>query len=113
MLVPRHRLEAVHPNCRGANEVSSPTFGLKPETWLALLLRSVRRVWISFAGNCLLRFRRLGVTVLLIGSASSKDHRRASEQNQTHVFHGHTNTKEIKPYKRYGVEICAIEMGVP
>jgi hypothetical protein len=69
---------------------------LKPEAWLSLLLRRVRRGRISFAGNCVLGFPRFGFIEILIGRATGENHRSAGEKNQAQGFHGYINNKDIK-----------------
>jgi len=65
-----------------------------------LLLRSIRRVRIRFARNRFLRLRRLRGFEFLIGSASAKDHRAASEENQTQVFHAHINNRRSPDFQQ-------------
>jgi hypothetical protein len=72
---------------------------LKPEAGLGLrllLLRGVGRVWIHFARNLVLRLRRLGGIKVCIGGAAIKRNDSASQKEETQVFHGEINNKDVK-----------------
>jgi hypothetical protein len=65
-----------------------------------LLLRGIRRVWVCFARNLFLRFRRLRGVEFFIGSAAAEDHRTAGEENQTDVFHAHINNRRSPDFQQ-------------
>src|SRR5437762_6653505 len=96
-----HLRGAVHPKTAPLTPKRNAREPLKPEARLSLLLlRSIRRVRIRFARNRFLPFRRLRGFEFLIGSASAKDHRAASEENQTQVFHAHINNRRSPDFQQ-------------